>query len=214
MKNNENMENKYKVLATKVRPETYERINKIAKKKGISIYQLNQMVIDTLVRYMDDRHNLTEDMEKAMSIFEHMEGWKDQFNLSDHTALWEIVCAIYFIGDKKMKGTRAVLVEEYMGTREQTENIQKILEYFLCQITPERYRRLRLLAVEMDCGSILELLDKLIDLQTKDADLVAIRREFEDANRSEYGKKPKEDGPYVRKHYKSVDLFEKEDGNI
>lgn len=205
------MESNYKMLATKVSPETYERISKIASKKGISIYQLNQMVIDTLVRYMDDKHNLTPEMEQAMSIFEHMRGWKDHYNWADPTLKKQVQSAIYFVGDPRKKGVRASKVESYMQeVCNQSENIQEITEFFLCKLMPERYRRLRALAVEHDCGSIIELLDIMIDNHTKDADLHEIRKEFEDANRSEYGKKPKEDGPYKRKHHKSVEMYEQQ----
>ena len=60
----------YVVLATKVSRITAEHLARIAKKKGMTIYELIQMVCDTLRRYMDDRHNLSEEMERAMSIFE------------------------------------------------------------------------------------------------------------------------------------------------
>ena len=68
---------RYVTVATKMRREAAEQLARIAKKKGMTIYELIQMVCDTLIRYMDDRHNLTEEMERAMSIFEHMAGWAD-----------------------------------------------------------------------------------------------------------------------------------------
>ena len=64
----------YEPVATKISSQAYDRLNKIARKKGLSVYELIQMVCDTLIRYMDDRHNLTPEMERAMSIFEHMIG--------------------------------------------------------------------------------------------------------------------------------------------
>jgi predicted DNA-binding ribbon-helix-helix protein len=75
----------YQTVATKISNMAYERLNKIARKKGLTIYELIQMVCDTLIRYMDDRHNLSEEMERAMSIFEHLTGWADALNLADPT---------------------------------------------------------------------------------------------------------------------------------
>lgn len=194
---------KYIAIATKVKPETARRLIALEKKKGLSKYELMQMVIDTLVRYMDDRHNLSAEMEAAMSIFEHMEGWHGAFNLADYTSQPEVTEATYYMGDPHKRGTRAVHVSKpYMGQWTQTYNIQQILERTLCLLTPERYRRLRTLAVEMDCGSLLELLDVMIDHHTKDADLRDVRASFEDNDRSDYGRKPVS-APYVRKHHKS-----------
>ena len=60
------------VVATKLPRTAAERLAKIAKKKKTTIYALIQMCCDTIIRYMDDRHNLSEEMERAMAIFEHM----------------------------------------------------------------------------------------------------------------------------------------------
>ena len=85
----------------------------------------------------------------------------------------------------------------------QTVNIQQILEQTICLLMPERYRRLRILASDNECSSILQLIDLLIDEHSKDADIRDIRQSFEDANRSEYGRQPA-DAPYRRKHRKSL----------
>ena len=58
----------------------------LERKKGISTYIILQMMPDCAIQYMDDRHNLTAEMEKVMSIFEHMEGWRDALNLADTSA--------------------------------------------------------------------------------------------------------------------------------
>jgi len=72
---------------------------------------------------------------------------------------------------------------------------------------PERYMRLRQLAIDNQCTNLLQLIDTLIDEHSKDADIAEVRRGFEDANRSEYGRKPV-DSPYRRKHHKSVEQTE------
>ena len=183
----------YEMMQTKVHPVIYARMKRIAEMKGISEYGLVQMVIDTLVRYMDDRHNLTPEMERAMAIFEHMEGWRDALNHADPTTRRIIGEAIYFLFDEdgKKKGCRAVHVTKpFFGNWSEDMNIQHILERVLCLMMPERYKRLRMLAVDMDCSSMLELFDKLIDHHAKDSDVVTFRELFEDADRSEFGVKP------------------------
>lgn len=194
----------YKNVATKVSPNTYKQLFKLSKRKGISLYDLLQMVCDTLIRYMSDTCNLTPEMEQAMSIFEHMEGWKDAFNLCDPTAEVTVDRAVYFVGDPKKQGQRAVMVKRpFMGNWTATVNVQDILERMICLMFPERYKRMRTLAVDMRCSSLLELIDRLLDDYIKDEDFKAMRAEFEDADRSDYGRKPV-DSPYRRKMHRDI----------
>lgn len=202
---------KYRGLGTKVSPEFHRLFRRICKRKGIKIYDAIQMMAETFVRYTDDRHNLSEEMERMMAIFEHMTGWKDAFNLADASAEKEIKEAIYFLTAKGKKGARAVMVHRpYMGDWTETMNVQVILDRVIEVLMPERYRRLRSLAVDMDCNSIMELVDTLITRQSADIDDAHYRKDFEDCRRGEWGQLPKEDGPYVRKHHKSVDMYEQQ----
>lgn len=208
-----NDEGKALLAQTKVSAGAYFRMKKLSQKKGLTIYELLQMMCDTALRYMDDRHNLTPDMEKAMSIFEHMDGWAKALNLADPTVKKKIGEAIYFLYDPdgEKKGTRAVHVTTpFFGNWQETFNIQDILERAICLLMPERYKRLRQLAVDKECKSIVELIDVLIDEHSKDADIEYFRQAFEDANRSEWGKKPHEGMPYRRRHEKHPDMFENE----
>lgn len=190
--------------ATKLSPQAYEDMKKLAQKKGMSFYELIQMVCDTLIRYMDDAHNLTPEMERAMAVFEHLIGWKDNFNWASPTCHPEIQEAVYFVGASDKKSMRAVHVDRpFMGQWTSTRNVQTIFERVVEVMYPERYRRLRKLAVELDCSSILDLLDLMIDSQTIAGELADLRKEFEDARRSEFGKQPAE-APFKRKHHKSV----------
>lgn len=182
---------KYEMMQTKVRPEVYARVKRIMKLKGLTDYQLLQMMVDCIDRYMSDKHNLTPEMERAMSIFEHMEGWKDAMNHADPSVNRIIGEAIYFLfdGEGKKKGCRAVHVTKpFFGNWSEDVNIQHILERFICLLMPERYRRLRSLAVDMECTSILDLVDKLIDIHTKDSDMAVFRALFADDGRAENGK--------------------------
>ena len=183
---------KYMVLNTKVSPEAWNRLHALARKKNMSVYELIQMVCDTLLRYMDDRHNLSESMERIMAVFEHAEGWSEAFNLADPSVRREVGEATYFLqdADGKKRGVRCVHVTKpYFGERTETCNLQDIIDRTLMLITPERYARLHYLKDEMDCGSLLELIDVLIDLHSGDSDVKELREQFEDCNRSDFGKK-------------------------
>lgn len=203
--------NRYVVIGTKTSRQFYFTFNEICRKKGIKPYQAMQMMVDSFVRYTDDRHNLSAEMEQLMSIFEHMEGWKDAFNLADANTERQIDEAVYFMTANGKKGTRAVMVHRpYFGNWTETYNVQHILERMIEVLFPERYRRLRALAVDMDCNSLLELLDIMIDAHTVEQVNRELRKDFEDCNRHEYGK-PIEYGQRTkRKHHKGVDMYDKQ----
>lgn len=201
---------KFVVVGTKVSPRANERLEALAARKGLTKYELVQMVCDTLIRYMDDRHNLTPDMEQAMSIFEHLNGWKNALNLADPTATPQVGEAIYFLSDEssKKRGMRAVMVQRpFMGQWSQNYNVQEILERVMSCLMPEMYTRLRSLAVRMECSSQAELLNVLLDIHSRDEDMRAFREAFEDNDRSDYGIKPVS-SPYKRRHAKTIDSME------
>lgn len=179
-------------IATKIAPYAYERFKRLCKAKGISEYAVGQMAFDAIIRYMDDAHNLTPEMERMMLVFEHMIGWENALNICDPATEKEIGEAIYFLYDAngKKKGTRAVHVKRpFFGNWEQDVNVQHIIERCISLLFPERYKRLRQLAPELKCTSILDILDYMISYHSKEADDAAIRKEFEDAARHDFGQK-------------------------
>lgn len=207
------MKTEIRVVATKVSAIIAKSFNRLARKRGMTPYELLQLVIEALLRYCDDRHNLTPEMEQLMTVFEHLEGWSKAFNLADPTTDPEVAEATYYLADKDHKGVRAVHVEKpFFGRWTQTVNVQQIIERTLLNLTPDLYKRLRSLAVDRGATSILHLLNLLCVELGNDNDVASIRQEFEDASRSEYGRKPNED-IYRRKIHKGVDdmpgLFDK-----
>lgn len=178
-------------VSTKVHPAVKEKIRRLLAKRGLSEYEMLQMVCDCIVRYMDDRHNLTPELEQAMSIFEHMVGWKNAYNIADPTIESEVQEAVYITSDAahKKKGFRVHLVRKpFMGEWEQTDNIIAIFERMTEVLLPEMYLDLRRLAVEMECHNLVELMRTLIDAQTILELNGEIRREFEDTARADNGK--------------------------
>lgn len=190
---------KYQVISTKVTPRAKLILDRLAKKSGMEIYELLQLCCDCLVRYTSDQFNLTPDLERAMGIFEHQVGWAGALNLADPNAKAHISEAVYFLTSKKKKGTRAVHVNRpFFGDWQQNFNIVQIIDRVLELTVPERYKKLRLLAAEMDCKSVLEMLDVIIErwgIEALNAD--ELRRDFEDCNRGdnnkpvEYGQRTK-----------------------
>jgi hypothetical protein len=149
------------------------------------------MVCDTLIRYMDDRHNLSEDMERAMAIFEHLVGWANALNLADPTVQKEVAQAVYILQDAegKKKGFRATMVNKpWMGVWDQTANVMDIFERIFNICMPELYMKLFRARIILGCERVSEVINMLADAEVIMQLNHEFRREFEDAARMDNGK--------------------------
>lgn len=203
---------RYKAVATKISTPAYHQLKRLAKAKGMTIYDMLQMCVDTLLRYMSDQFNLSKEMEQMMSMFEHCNGWANQANIADPSAEWKIEKALYFCTAKDRKGARCVLVSEpFMGQKMETVNVQEILEQTFNYLIPERYKRLRMIAAETGCHNMLDLIDTIIDAHTIiELDNQEIRKSFEDADRAENNKPLRYGERTRRKKHHAVEDMERE----
>jgi hypothetical protein len=190
MNDEQSNQDKHVVVATKLSRPAAERLAKIAKHKGMTIYELIQMVCDTLIRYMDDRHNLSEEMERAMSIFEHMVGWADALNLADPTVQKEIAQAVYIFQDAngEKKGFRAVMVDKpFMGQWTEDQNVMHIFERIFNICMPDLYMKLFRARILLGCNNVSEVINLLADAQVIMHLNDEYRKDFEDADRADNG---------------------------
>jgi hypothetical protein len=182
---------RYVTIATKVSRRAAEQLARIAKKKNTTIYELIQLSCDTLIRYMDDRHNLSEEMERAMALFEHLVGWADALNLADPTVNKEVCQAVYIFqdADGKKKGFRAKLVDRpFCGIWTEDSNVMHIFERILNICMPELYMKLLRARIVLDCKSISEVLNVLADAEVIMQLNGELRQDFEDAARADNGR--------------------------
>ena len=182
---------KFVVLSTKVSRRAAEQMARIAKRKGLTIYELIQMVVDTLIRYADDRYNLSEEMERAMSIFEHMVGWADALNLADPTVNKEVAQAVYIFQDAggEKKGFRATMVNKpFMGIWEEDSNVMHIFERIFNICMPELYMKLFRARILLECETVSEVINMLCDAQIIEQLNAGYRQDFEEAARTDSGK--------------------------
>ena len=189
---------RFVTLATKVSRHSAEQLTRIARKKGMTIYELIQMVCDTLIRYMDDRHNLSEEMERAMSIFEHMTGWADALNLADPTVHKEVCQAVYIFQDggdpsqpdkQRKHGFRCKMVNKpFMGLWTEDSNVMHIFERIFCICMPELYLKLVRARILLEADSVSEVINMLADAEVIMQLNNEYRKEFEDAARTDGGK--------------------------
>jgi hypothetical protein len=182
---------KYKNVSSKLSKYSIERLTRIAQKKHMSIYTLIQMVCDTIIRYMDDRHNLSEEIERAMAIFEHMTGWADALNLADPTVNKEVAQAVYILqdADGEKRGFRAKMVDKpFCGIWTETDNVMDIFERIFNVCMPELYMKLFRARIILGCERVSEVINMLADAEVIMHLNGELRQEFEDAARADNGR--------------------------
>jgi hypothetical protein len=140
---------------------------------------------------MDDQHNLSEEIERAMATLEHMTGWADALNLADPTVNKEVAQAVYIFqdADGEKKGFRATMVDKpWMGVWKQTENVMDIFERIFNICMPELYMKLVRARIILGCERVSEVINKLADAEVIMRLNGEFRQEFEDAARADNGK--------------------------
>ena len=202
-------------LQTKVTPEVYARLEAIGKKYGFSIFLLLRMLSETIVRYMDDEHNLTEELTRIIRMFENIPGWKKSICLTDAGQKFGIVEAFYVLSSKGHNGFRLVHVERPMMDGDETGwtatyNVQRILERFIEVVNPSLYKHLRQLAVELGTESMLDTIHTIANLYKENPDEEEFRRQFE-SNDWHKGAQAHSDIHYQRKNQHGMDYLEQKE---
>ena len=178
------MEDKKKFIpvGTKVSPEARQRLIAIEEKKGFSEYDLLQMFCDVAIRRMDDRHNLSYDMETLIQLMDGMKNWKTSIRLTDAISDMKIEEAFYVLAEKGRTGCRLAHVQGNPQDmfRTETFNIQSIVERFVCLAMPNVYKRLRMLGNDIGTDSVYETLMRIVDDYATNPDADELRIMFAD----------------------------------
>lgn len=186
------MAEKYKVLNTKVTVAMAEQLSRIARAKNIEIYELLQLCCWFLIRMTSPQHNLSEEMEKLMTIFHSEPDWEKAFNLCNPSADNEIVHEILIlqqevnVGTTENQGPRkgfgaVMITKPWMGIWQQTECVESIMETVTKACVPGIYKRLRFLGEEIGSDSIVDILINLLDNAIIEKRNENDRREIEQA---------------------------------
>jgi replication initiation and membrane attachment protein DnaB len=71
------------VINTKVTESAKKRLEAICQQYDFTLYDMLQMLCDCLIRYMDDFHNLDENLIRIIRMFEGLPGWKNALRLTE-----------------------------------------------------------------------------------------------------------------------------------
>lgn len=173
------------MLQTKVTPEIYQRLETIGKKFGFSIFKSLRFMSECLVRFSDDKHNLSDDLVRLIRMFENIPGWSKSICLADPEQELGIVEALYVIRAKGKEGYRLCWVERPMMDNDPygwtaTYNVQYIMERFIEVMNPSLYKHLRMLAVELGTESMWDTINRIASMMRENPDETELRRQFED----------------------------------
>ena len=200
------MNNDYKTISTKVTPDSHEMLERICAKRNVSIYNLLGMCIDTIIRYMDDRHNLSAEMQSVIRLFDESCLSERCLYIGDPGASMAATDAIYLVGSHNRSGSKAVLVEsDAFGGRTEDWNATHIFDKVLNVCCPSLYKRLRLKALAMNLQSAFSVIDTILSQSDIEDDLATLRSEFEDCRRTDFGQK--ETDPVVKSRRNRQKLY-------
>lgn len=158
---------KFVAISTKVSPEASEQLDAICNAMGVDKYHIFQWFVQALIRMASPHHQLTPDIQKLMAVLESSASWQKAFNICAPHKDMDIAQMVLVLQQKGKEGFGAVMLDRpFMGECKQTECVDDILERTVEVCMPGIYRRLRALAIDMDCKSISDLLITLIDAQT------------------------------------------------
>lgn len=203
---NNNNQEKYEGMGTKVSPSMAVVINAICDSLGVDVYHLLQQFLYTMVRAASKHHELSPEIQKIMTLMESDAGWQNAFNLCNPDGLKVAQC-ILILEQEGKKGFGAVMIDRpWMDMSTQTECVDDILER-VCEVCMQGiYRRLRLMGAKMDCSNLSETLLTMIDKQTiieiDEENSIEMRGPDNIADNGKayaYGKKTK------AKHHRTVD---------
>lgn len=168
------------IISTRVDAETFARLKSICQQRGISMYDLLQLFCMTIVRYMDDDHNLSEDLRRVMQLLGDPTQWRRMNTLMEQTADMQLMEQYGILRRKNRHGDIVCHVSSpMMGEQHITYNVADIFDRFLHSLMPDLYRRIQLLGEEMQTRDVLDTVRQMTDEMLNDPYEACIREEFE-----------------------------------
>ena len=205
----------YSVISTKVSPEARGRLKAICDKYGFKIYDMLQMMCECLIRFMDEEHNISEEMMKVIRMFENLPGWKTTVRLTEDFEKVQVVEAFYVIRRKGKTGSRLVHVvrptmeNDAEGWQCNYNTVQQ-LERFMELTNESLYKHLRCLSTDLGTVSLLDTIHTIANLYRENPDEGELRLQFE-SNDWGKGAQAHRDTAFKRRNSHSMAYIEKKD---
>ena len=131
-----------------------------------------------IVRTASGEYNLSDDINRLLTLFHLEPGWKEAYNSCDPTSDTEIAQEILILQKPGRRGFGAIMVNKpFMGQWTETECVDDIIDRVIEVCAPGVWKRVHCLMEQMETESIIDLLVTITDSR--------IIYELEEANRRE-----------------------------
>lgn len=203
------------IISARVSIEFKARLESLCEQYGFSINILVKLLAETFLRNADKEHNISEDLMKAIRLFENIPGWKKSVCLSDGIDGMEITEAFYVLKQPKKTGSRVVHVTMPLLKNDEdgwTENfnIQQQLERFMELTNESLYKHLRCLSTDLGTVSLLDTIHTIANLYRENPDEGELRLQFE-SNDWVKGAQAHRDIAFKRRNSHSMAYIDKKD---
>lgn len=203
---------KSRLVQTRLTPSEERLFEAIANRLGMKGYTFMSNMVDCILRFSDDMHALSPDLEQVIRMYEGFSGWANMGTAYGPGTKVVEKC-VYLLreladeegehGRKVKGGLIPILVDGPMDRG--TLNKQTILEEVMKSCCPYLYKRLKDVAESLETRSLYDTILTLADLHGEDPDDTYLRELFADCRRDVYGKDWREQQRYVRHNNRKCD---------
>lgn len=188
------MQNKQKVIATKVDSEVYMQFKLIADRSGLKVYKLLQTVVDAYIKYLSTDTYITESIRTIVNVFARFRFQKDSFSLLEpNRRELHFTKCIAFIGKHGKRYEQAILLRVPEDDEQDiimNMNSDEMLESLLSTIDPDIVEQLKAIKHRNELLSLTDAIRYAISEATpgmRDSIREDIANLFSDNRRCECG---------------------------
>lgn len=197
--NQKNTEDGWVMLNAKVPPHIGKLFNILARQRGMTSYELLQLLINGFITAAKHEGPLTPELRLLIDSLKLDVAFSKAFNFASPTATAEIAQMILILQQPGRKGFGLMMIDRpFMGDATVTHCIDTILERVTEVGMADLYKELRQIGVKLDSQSVRETLVLMCDAQQisilngEDADEMPGMGNFHDFGKQvEYGKQYK-----------------------
>lgn len=206
---------KFHAIGTKVKPSDKIKLDVIANKFGMTLYELFQALLLMLVRYLDCMSSASVEHEQIIkAFFNTVTTIQKGFNpMAMINKSQKVKSAILFLEQRKKDGLQPIFVcVNKNGELEESYNIDFMLNSLLASIDPQL---LEVLQSEKEVQGYFSLTNALQEIVVNKSDKIMheeINKLFSDEVEEIFSdlsietcEEAKDDVYYKRKHYKGID---------
>lgn len=197
--NQKNSEEGWVMLNAKVPPHIGKLFNLLARQRGMTSYELLQLLINGFITAAKHEGPLTPELRLLIDSLKLDVAFSKAFNFASPTATAEIAQMILILQQPGRKGFGLMMIDRpFMGDATVTHCIDTILERVTEVGMADLYKELQQIGVKLDSQSVRETLVLMCDAQQisilngEDADEMPGMGNFHDFGKQvEYGKRYK-----------------------